>query len=34
MYKPQATGLASNEPEKADPRVNIELYEIREDAKK
>ena len=34
MYNPQTSGLASNASKKADPRVDIELYEMREDAKK
>ena len=34
MYNPQTSGLASNTSEKVDPRVDIELYEMREDAKK
>ena len=34
MYNPQTSGLASDVPKKVDPRVNIELYEMREDAKK
>ena len=34
MYNPQATSLISDTPKKVDSRVNIELYEMREDAKK
>ena len=34
MYDPQATGFASDAPKKVGPSVNIELYEMREDAKK
>ena len=34
LYNPQASGLASDGPKKVHPRVNIELYEMREDAKK
>ena len=34
MYNPQASGLASDAPKKVNPRVNIELYEMRDDAKK
>ena len=34
MYNPQATSLASDAPEKVDPRVNLELYRIQEYAKK
>ena len=34
MYILQATGSASAKPEKVDPRVNIELHEKREVAKK
>ena len=34
MYNPQASGLSSDEPEKVDPKVNVELYEMRGDAKK
>ena len=34
MYNPQASGLASDAPEKVNPRVNTELYEMRDDAKK
>ena len=33
MYNPQASGLASDTPKKVNPRVDIELYEIRNDAK-
>ena len=33
-YNPQASGLASDVPKKVDPRVNLELYEMREAAKK
>ena len=34
IYNPQASGLASDAPAKVDLRVNIELHEMREDAKK
>ena len=34
MYKPQASGLASDAPKKVNPRVDIKLYELRDDAKK
>ena len=34
MYNPQAIGLASDTPKKVNPRVNIELYEMRDDATK
>ena len=34
MYNPQASGLASDTPEKVNPRVDIELFEMRDDAKK
>ena len=34
MYNPQTSGLAADGPENVDPRVNIELNEMREDAKK
>ena len=34
MYNPQASGLASDTPKKVNPRVDIELYENRDDAKK
>ena len=33
MYSPQASGSAPDAPRKVDPRVNIELYEMGEDAK-
>ena len=33
MYNPQTSGLASDEPKKVNPRVDIELYEMRDDAK-
>ena len=34
MYNPQANGSASNASKSVDPRVDIELYEMREGAKK
>ena len=34
MYNPQASGLATDSPKTVDPGVSIELYEMREDAKK
>ena len=34
MYNPQTNGLATDAPKKVDPRVNVELYEMREDAQK
>ena len=34
MYDPQASSCASDAPKKVDPRVNIELYEIREGAER
>ena len=34
MYNPQASGFASNASKKVDPIVDIELYKMREDAKK
>ena len=35
MYNPQAaSGLASDAPKKVNPRVDTELYELRDDAKK
>ena len=34
MYNPQANGLASNASKKTDPRVDTELYEMRDEAKK
>ena len=34
MYNPQANGFASNASKNADPRVDKELYEMREDAKR
>ena len=34
MCDPQTSGLASYVPKKVDPGLNIELYEMREDAKK
>ena len=34
MYNPKASGLASDAPRKVDPGVDIELYGMREDAKK
>ena len=34
MYNPQASGLASDAPKTIDPKVDIELFETREDAKK
>ena len=34
MYNPQASGLASNTPRKVNPRVDLKLYEMRDDAKK
>ena len=34
LYNPQASGLASDAPKKVDPRVDLELYEMRGDAKK
>ena len=34
MYNPQASGLASNPAKKVKPRVDMELYEMRDDAKK
>ena len=32
MYNPQASGLTSDVPQKVDPRVNIGLHEMQEDA--
>ena len=34
MYNPQANGFASSASKNADPRVDKELYEMREQAKK
>ena len=34
MYNPQENDLASNASKKADPRVDTESYEMRDDAKK
>ena len=34
MYNPQAIGLASDTPEKVNLKVDIELFEMRDDAKK
>ena len=34
IYNPQTNGLASDALERVDPRVDRELYEMREDAKK
>ena len=34
MYNPQASGLASDAPKKVNPRIDIELYEMRDDGKK
>ena len=34
MYNPHASGLASDTPKRVNPRGNIELYEMRDDAKK
>ena len=34
MYNPQANGFASDAPKMVNPRVDIELYEMRDDAKK
>ena len=34
MYNPQASRLAPDAPKMVDPRVDIELYEMREGAKK
>ena len=34
MYSSQTTGLASDAPKKVNPRVNIKLYEMREDSGK
>ena len=34
MYNPQANGLASDSPKKIDSKVDMELYEMRENAKK
>ena len=34
MYNPQTSGLVSYTSKKVEPRVDIELYEMREDAKK
>ena len=34
MYNPQSSGLASDAPKKVNLRVDIELYEMREDVKK
>ena len=34
MYNPQAGGLVSDAPKKVNPRVDLELYNMRDDAKK
>ena len=34
MYNPQANDFASSAPKNADPRVDKELYELRDDAKR
>ena len=34
MYNPQTSGFASNASKKVDPRVNMELYQMREHAQK
>ena len=34
MYNPQTSDLASDAPKKVDPGKNLELYDMRADAKK